>query len=172
MTGYESKKAMAQDKLKQWDTPSEAFNEWWNGEYDDSTNPFTKHSLAYWAFAGWQAALAQPAQEQDATMQSLKDLWRSVCDGVGKAAFAQPAQEPVALVIDGVLVKSALPEKYTGHLYTTPPQRPWQEPTESEWFDWWRVSKIADATEAEIDFADFLVIAQAVTAKLKEKNNG
>ena len=63
MTGYESKKAMAQDKLEQWDTPSEAFNEWWNGEYDDSTNPFTKHSLAYWAFAGWQAALAQPAQE-------------------------------------------------------------------------------------------------------------
>jgi hypothetical protein len=32
--------------------------------------------------------------EQDATMQSLKDLWRSVCDEVGKAAFAQPAQEP------------------------------------------------------------------------------
>jgi len=32
-------------------------------------------------------------------------------------------QEPVALVIDGVLVKSELPEKYTGHLYTAPPQR-------------------------------------------------
>ena len=63
MTGYESKKNMARDKLEQWDTPSEAFNEWWNGEYDDSTNPFTKHSLAYWAFAGWQAALAQPEQE-------------------------------------------------------------------------------------------------------------
>ena len=62
MTGYQSKRAAAQDKLEQWDTPSEAFNEWWNGEYDDSTNPFTKHSLAYWAFAGWQAALAQPAQ--------------------------------------------------------------------------------------------------------------
>jgi hypothetical protein len=37
-------------------------------------------------------AAAQPAQ--DATMQSLKDLKRSVCDEVGKAAFAQPAQEP------------------------------------------------------------------------------
>ena len=35
----------------------------------------------------------------DATMQSLKDLNRTVCDEVGKAAFAQPAQpqqEPVA----------------------------------------------------------------------------
>ena len=37
---------------------------------------------------------AQP--EQDATMQSLKDLKHSVCDEVGKAAFAQPEQEPVA----------------------------------------------------------------------------
>ena len=87
-----------------------------------------------------------------------------------KEALAQPAQEPVALVIDGVLVKSALPEKYTGHLYTTPPQRPWVDLTESEWFDWWRVSQVADATEAEIDFADFLIIAYAVSAKLKERN--
>jgi hypothetical protein len=40
-----------------------------------------------------------------------------------EAQLAQPAQKPVALVIDGVLVKSELPEKYTGHLYTTPPKR-------------------------------------------------
>ena len=57
-------------------------------------------------------------------------------------------------------------------LYTTPPQRPWVEPTGNEWFEWWRISKVADATEAEIDFADFLIIAQAVSAKLKELNNG
>jgi hypothetical protein len=40
---------------------------------------------------------------------------------------AAPVQEPVALVIDGILVKSSLPKKYTGHLYTTPPaaQRQW-----------------------------------------------
>lgn len=43
----------------QWDTPSEAFNRWWDGEYDDSANPFTKDTFGYWAFAGWQAALAQ-----------------------------------------------------------------------------------------------------------------
>ena len=87
-----------------------------------------------------------------------------------KEALAQPEQEPVALVIDGVLVKSALPEKYTGHLYTAPPQRPWVEPTGNEWFDWWRVSPVANETEAEIDFADFLIIAQAVVAKLKDDN--
>jgi hypothetical protein len=47
----------------------------------------------------------------------------------GRQAIAElESQEPVALVIDGVLVKSELPEKYTGHLYTTPPQRIEQEP--------------------------------------------
>ena len=38
--------------------------------------------------------LVHHTAQQDATMQSLKDLKRSVCDGVGKAAFAQPEQEP------------------------------------------------------------------------------
>ena len=59
MTGYQSKKAMARDKLEQWNTPSEAFNAWWNSDYDDSTNPYEKDTFAYWAWAGWQAALAQ-----------------------------------------------------------------------------------------------------------------
>jgi len=57
MTGYQSKKAAAQDKLEQWD--NEAFNEWWDSDYDDSTNPYERDSFAYWAWAGWQAALAQ-----------------------------------------------------------------------------------------------------------------
>jgi hypothetical protein len=61
MTGYESKKAAALDKLKQWD--NKAFNDWWDSDYDDSTNPYKKDTFAYWAWAGWQAALAQPAQE-------------------------------------------------------------------------------------------------------------
>ena len=62
MTGYQSKKDMAQDKLETWDTPNEAFNDWWNNDYDDSTNPYEKDTFAYWAWAGWQAALAQPEQ--------------------------------------------------------------------------------------------------------------
>ena len=63
MTGYKSKKAAALDKLEQWDTPSEAFNAWWNSDYYGSTNPYEINTFAYWAWAGWQAALAQPAQE-------------------------------------------------------------------------------------------------------------
>ena len=54
MTGYQSKKAAAQDKLEQWGC--EAFNKWWNGDYNNSANPFEPHSAAYWAWAGWQAA--------------------------------------------------------------------------------------------------------------------
>jgi hypothetical protein len=63
------RKALAQPVQEPvvWDKPSEAFNAWWDGEYDDSTNPFTKHSFAYWAFAGWQAAQRpwQGLTEQD-----------------------------------------------------------------------------------------------------------
>jgi len=65
MTGFKSKKAAALDKLEQWDMPSEAFNNWWDSDYDDSTNPYEKDTFAYWAWAGWKAALAQPEQERN-----------------------------------------------------------------------------------------------------------
>jgi hypothetical protein len=258
--------------------------------------------------------LVHHTAQQDATMQSLKDLKRSVCDEVGKAAFAQPAQEPVAtkdwegaeywmplawalcaeecgedacndLIWDGgpipepwgerwlkyedeakrliamvqehtaptiaqpaqepvewltgcpecgmdsgcdcdsgtLIDRAAQPAQepvcpackaevlyecvacssnnyppqgaqkpdvvmhWASHTWTinNPPpkgsgdvnlyyaaQRPWVEPTGNEWFEWWRVSQVANETEAEIDFADFLIIAQAVVANLKDKNNG
>jgi len=64
--GFKAKQAMAADKL--WDKPSVAFDEWWNGDNDESTNPFRLESGAYWAWAGWKAALAQPAQEPVAWM--------------------------------------------------------------------------------------------------------
>ena len=95
---------------------------------------------------------AQPEQEQDATMQSLKDLWRSVCDGVGKAAFAQPAQEP-------------WPEEPFGHMAggVQPPQRPWVGLTNNE------LQPIAD--EYRILFGSWVEdFARAIEAKLKEKN--
>ena len=54
----------------------------------------------------------------------VEEVLMSHSDGAQPAVPQGHEQEPVALVIDGVVVKSALPEKYTGHLYTTPPQRP------------------------------------------------
>ena len=74
---------------------------------------------------------------------------------VNNEGFFEPVeQEPVALVIDGVLVKSELPEKYTGHLYTTPPQRTWVGLTDDERNLIGRhhayVSNIIEATEAKL----------------------
>jgi hypothetical protein len=94
---------------------------------------------------------------------------------------AQPAQEPVAWrfkdLKDGHWVYTThivdlkywrLKNEVFEPLYTAPPQRPWVEPTAGEWFKCWLDLDAADKTEAEFDFADFLIIAQAVLAKLKE----
>ena len=81
-----------------------------------------------------------------------------------KEALAQPVQEPVALVIDGVLVKSALPEKYTGHLYTAPPQREWVELTDEEIDEGNKQSWVnKQAWESAVWWA---------SEKLKERNHG
>jgi len=89
--------------------------------------------------AAAQDKLAQPAQ--DALMQSLKDLKRSVCDEVGKAAFAHPAQEPASVTYKevqdsmnalekGNLYQQVIAEELGQRkLYTTPPSaQPAQEP--------------------------------------------
>jgi len=75
----------------------------------------------------------------------------------GKKA-AQPAQEPVALVIDGVLVKSELPEKYTGHLYTTP------SAAQRQWLGL-EIEEVQDSYNA-----DYQAQTRAVEKLLKERN--
>jgi hypothetical protein len=45
-----------QPEQGQWDAIPDAFNEWWDADYDDSTNPFRLNSPAYWAWSGWSAA--------------------------------------------------------------------------------------------------------------------
>ena len=92
MTGYQSKRAAAQAKMVQW--ANEAFNDWWNNDYDDSTNPYEKDTFAYWAWAGWQAALAQPEQD---TIYRLSALIRAQQITIDKLE-AQPEQEPMAQV--------------------------------------------------------------------------
>ena len=66
----------------------------------------------------------------DSNMVFPDTMYGLLPKGTGKITLheSKPAQqEPVALVIDGVLVKSSLPEKYTGPLYTAPTaaQRQW-----------------------------------------------
>ena len=49
-----------QAKPMAWDKPSASFDEWWDGDRRrDNANPFATDSFAYWAWEGWQAALAQ-----------------------------------------------------------------------------------------------------------------
>ena len=42
-----------------WDKPSDSFNAWWDSDRSDNANPFATDSFSYWAWEGWQAALAQ-----------------------------------------------------------------------------------------------------------------
>jgi len=129
MTGYESKRAMARDKLLE---------------------------------------LAQEGM----SMHSHDAPEYIVCEALIEA-LAQPAQEPFGYLSIGgnPIFQKEKPEIGRWEtLYTAPPQRPWVEPTVGEWWNWWRVSEVADATQVEIDFGDFILIAQAVAAKLKESN--
>ena len=112
------------------------------------------------AITAIKAALAQPAQEVDYWIREATAA-RQAEMAMRRELEAQPAQEPVALVIDGVLVKSALPEKYTGHLYTTPPQREWVGLTQKE------VQEIHDTYHKRMGPQEF---ASMLEAKLKEKN--
>jgi hypothetical protein len=115
--------------------------------------------------------LVHHTAQQDATMQSLKDLWRSVCDEVGKAAFAQPVQEPVGYVYSEAGVKHGAIQRDLPNgtpFYTNPPQRPWVDLTDEE-KDGKRVlengllfnAAEVQAWELGVDYAE---------AKLKEKN--
>lgn len=93
--GFQAKRQMAADKL--WDKPSVAFDEWWNGDNDESTNPFRLESGAYWAWAGWKAALAQPAQKQ----------WNAALDEAASRiaeikGFGQATQDSFAVYIKGL----------------------------------------------------------------------
>jgi hypothetical protein len=129
------------------------------------------------------AALAQPAQEPMCPECKAGVLYECVACSSNNYP-PQGAQKPVAWMYDwlceGKLITgwiahsdSEIPQLMGSNirpLYTAPPQRTWVEPTVGEWFKWWCASPVADAIEAEIDFADFLIIAQAVVAKLKEKN--
>jgi hypothetical protein len=53
------KAAQQQAEPIAWDKPSVSFNEWWDSYRHDNANPFDTDSFAYWAWAGWKAALAQ-----------------------------------------------------------------------------------------------------------------
>jgi len=112
--------------------------------HDDSTNPYEKDTFAYWAWAAWQAALAQPAQEPVAWMVYTQD---------GQSVYV--TDNPTNIQ-EG---QRALP------LFTAPPQRPWVGLTDDE--DWEHIHNMRST------FLDnFSQGAVWAEARLKEKNNG
>ena len=102
--------------------------------------------------------LVHHTAQQDATMQSLKDLKRSVCDEVGKAAFAQPAQEPVCPACKAEVLYECVAcssNKYPPQ----PPQRPWVDLTPQDLNE---IFAVAMTGEGAVHLA---------LEKIKEKNN-
>jgi len=170
--GFPSKRAMAADKL--WDKPSVAFDEWWNGDNDESTNPFRLESGAYWAWAGWKAALAQPplpVQRQPLTGEQAKKIFRmareledtgrltSLSEGAEREAFLQKNRE----------IQCAIEDYLRNITETTPPLpvqpvRPWVGLTAED--------ILALFDEHNLYGSKLVEFARAVETKIKEKNNG
>ena len=150
-----------------WDEVPQAFNDWWNADYDPTGNPFGKDTHAYWAWAGWKAA-EQPAQQQPVPWsQALEDVW-AIALHLEDVSAEQPAQQESVAVhqfrnryvtdwYDGV------PDHQDGHgpyevrtLYTFPQAQ--RKPLTDEEIQecWYRTQGDAE------------LFARAIEAKLKE----
>ena len=114
--------------------------------------------------------LREANAELDATNRQVEILSDALAESRREVAALKAVQEPVALVIDGVLVKSSLPEKYTGPLYTTPPaaQRQWVglKPGEAEAF----YNQFAKYQQEGPVLSGWFQFTKAIEAKLKELN--
>ena len=118
------------------------FEKWWDAE-DDIPNdgPYTPDTPIQFAWAGWQAALAQPEQkpvtwavyEADGTHHNKPCQYPKCsypCPDLPDCRDAQPEQEPVAIALNTGTKQGVKWLKNVEHgesLYTAPPQ-PEQEP--------------------------------------------
>ena len=135
------------------------FEQWWDAEDDIPNNgPYTPDTPIQFAWAGWQAALAeQPEQKRP------QNCGTGYCSCI--ECVMEPAQqEPVAWMSDTDVgfKKSEFGATPTVPLYTSPPaQRTWVGLTDDERLE-----------VAEIDGADewFWKVCKAIEAKLKELN--
>ena len=106
------------------------FEQWWDAE-DDIPNdgPYTPDTPIQFAWAGWQAALAQPEQAPYIAISNDRINVDPYTGNVSIGTVAQPEQEPVAYTngTDVILAKywtADYPPKGWEPLgYTTPPQR-------------------------------------------------
>ena len=91
---------LVQPEQEQWDAIPDAFNEWWNADYDDTGNPYRKDSPAYWAWSGWKAASKQPEQEPSCKNCRTESACRAKGQDLDVCSFYVPPpaaqQEPDA----------------------------------------------------------------------------
>jgi hypothetical protein len=134
------------------------FNEWWDSDIP-ITSPFRRGSPAYWAWAGWQAALREQAmievqrlgQEIEATQPVA---WISTTELLVMRgnAYAGAKDWRVNLGLE--------PEEGDVGLYTSPPQRTWITLTDGEFL---KACQLAED-------GNYLVAFQRIQQWLKEKN--
>ena len=151
-----------------WEDIPDAFNEWWDADYDDTGNPYRKDSPAYWAWSGWKAASKQPECSHH-FVRDEEAVKHYCCQKCGAVKVEQPEQVPVPGVVMRYGFPTLLPDRdikpTDARLYTTPPKRPWVDLTDEE----------LDLIDKDIDARVPLkqgkrLFARAVLAKAKEKN--
>ena len=180
MTGFDSKRRMAADKLQEpWNEDEWRRNNWRCGhgwlrgeqcEICNASQPAQEPVEHLWLCLGrWSAHLATNGKQADCAPPS----W--LVDAINKATTpSQPAQEPVAWAVQGCSkmwrgefaeIDAKAEAKRIGGtcvayaLHAAPPQRPWVGLTDEEKSD-----VAAQGHQRWKEYAD------AIEAKLKEKN--
>ena len=92
--------ALSEPEQAEWDAIPDEFNAWWDGDLDDSKNPYREDSPIYWAWEGWKAAMKQrtePEKHED-WCDSLTKVLTSLPPKPApcNCKRTEPEQEPVA----------------------------------------------------------------------------
>jgi hypothetical protein len=171
-----------EDSLAQtnWDNIPQAFNEWWNADYDDSTNPFRLNSPAYWAWSGWSAAnkekhmtthitktwfdgekvVTQEIPESEVYKQEPV-AWEDVLGAIARGwAHPENARKPMDVQLAVAIAKEIQ------DMYTTPPAAQRQPLTDEEIMQTWEgVIKYAPGEVRLKDFARAIEAAHGIGEK-------
>jgi len=149
MTGFNSKRQMAADKLQDGKCKL-CFDGC--AVCDARAQPAQKHLTCIRALTDQCATLIWEQEELQ------KQVWRYEKNGVTCQTY-------------GHKIDSSCSECNVHENYTTPPQRTWVGLTDEEAEAIWEDHQF-NGRPSEVSFANRMNLMQAIEAKLKEKNNG